>query len=186
MWMSQTSWCNQLLPSFMLLFEHCVMISGYLTVVYVNCWSWHVHGSHSVCLLKSGVTISDPMACTAYRFAPVSDLIYIIHRGSDDADPLTQGMERTGMPVGLRPAIRVSAATARVRQRPGHVWPELAMLLWYAPPTPMRLCDTTAYDTPPFASTRSPLRWIPRAFLWWRTWEVGRSRKGKLRPWFSK
>jgi hypothetical protein len=24
--------------------------------VYVNCWSWHVHGSHSVCLLKPGVT----------------------------------------------------------------------------------------------------------------------------------
>jgi hypothetical protein len=55
MWMSQTSWCNQLLPSFMLLFEHCVMMSGYITVVYVNCWSWHVHGSHSVCLLKPGV-----------------------------------------------------------------------------------------------------------------------------------
>ena len=36
MWMSWTSWCNQLLPSFMLLFEHCVMMSGYVTVVYVN------------------------------------------------------------------------------------------------------------------------------------------------------
>jgi hypothetical protein len=56
MWMSRTSWCNQLLPSFMLLFEHCVMMSGYVTVVYVNCWSWHVHGSHLVCLLKLGVT----------------------------------------------------------------------------------------------------------------------------------
>jgi hypothetical protein len=28
----------------------------YVTAVYVNCWSWHVHGSHSVCLLKLGVT----------------------------------------------------------------------------------------------------------------------------------
>jgi hypothetical protein len=28
----------------------------YVTVVYVNNWSWHVHGSHSVCLLKPGVT----------------------------------------------------------------------------------------------------------------------------------
>jgi hypothetical protein len=28
----------------------------YVTVVYVNCWSWHVHGSHSVYLLKPGVT----------------------------------------------------------------------------------------------------------------------------------
>jgi hypothetical protein len=53
--MSWTSWCNRLLPSFMLLFEHCVMMSSYVTVVYVNCWSWHVHGSHSVCLLKPGV-----------------------------------------------------------------------------------------------------------------------------------
>jgi hypothetical protein len=58
MWMSRTSWCNQLLPSFMLLFEHCVMMSSYVTVVYVSCWSWHVHGSHSVCLLKPGVTAS--------------------------------------------------------------------------------------------------------------------------------
>jgi hypothetical protein len=32
------------------------MMSSYATVVYVNCWSWHVHSSHSVCLLKSGVT----------------------------------------------------------------------------------------------------------------------------------
>jgi hypothetical protein len=29
----------------------------YVTVVYVNNWSWHVHGSHSVCLLKPGVTV---------------------------------------------------------------------------------------------------------------------------------
>jgi hypothetical protein len=28
----------------------------YVTAVYVNCWSWHVHGSHSVYLLKPGVT----------------------------------------------------------------------------------------------------------------------------------
>jgi hypothetical protein len=56
MWMSRTSWCNRLLLSFMLLFEHCVMMSGYVTVVYVNCWSRHVHSSHSVCLLKPGVT----------------------------------------------------------------------------------------------------------------------------------
>jgi hypothetical protein len=30
----------------------------YVTVVYVNCWSCHVHGSHSVCLPKPGVTQS--------------------------------------------------------------------------------------------------------------------------------
>jgi hypothetical protein len=56
MWMSQTSWCNQLLLSFMLLFEHCVMMSDYVTVVYANCWFWHVHGLHSICLLNPGVT----------------------------------------------------------------------------------------------------------------------------------
>jgi hypothetical protein len=33
------------------------MMSSYVTVVYVNCLSWHVHGSHLVCLLKPGVTI---------------------------------------------------------------------------------------------------------------------------------
>jgi hypothetical protein len=32
------------------------MMSSYVNVVYVNCRSWHVHGSHSVCLLKPGVT----------------------------------------------------------------------------------------------------------------------------------
>jgi hypothetical protein len=33
-------------------------MSSYVTVVYVNCLSWHVHGSHLVCLLKPGVTTS--------------------------------------------------------------------------------------------------------------------------------
>ena len=31
------------------------MMSGYVNDVYMNCWSWHVHGSHLVCLLKPGV-----------------------------------------------------------------------------------------------------------------------------------
>jgi hypothetical protein len=29
----------------------------YVTAVYVNCWSWHIHGSYSVCLLKPGVIV---------------------------------------------------------------------------------------------------------------------------------
>jgi hypothetical protein len=37
-------------------FEHCVMMSNYIIAVYVSFWSWHVHDSHSVCLLKPGVT----------------------------------------------------------------------------------------------------------------------------------
>jgi hypothetical protein len=31
------------------------MMSNYVIVVYVSFWSWHVHGSHSVCLPKLGV-----------------------------------------------------------------------------------------------------------------------------------
>jgi hypothetical protein len=39
-------------------FEHCVMMSNYVNIVYVSFWSWHVHGSHSVCLPKPGVTVA--------------------------------------------------------------------------------------------------------------------------------
>jgi hypothetical protein len=59
------------------------MMSSYVTAVYVNCLSGHVHGSHSVCLLKLGVT----RACGG------SDLI------------LTDGSNLIGSdaPVPLRP-----------------------------------------------------------------------------------
>jgi hypothetical protein len=33
------------------------MMSGYVTAMYMNCCSWHVHGSHSICLPKPGVII---------------------------------------------------------------------------------------------------------------------------------
>jgi hypothetical protein len=33
------------------------MRSSYIIVMYVNFLSWHVHGSHSVFLLKPGVTL---------------------------------------------------------------------------------------------------------------------------------
>jgi hypothetical protein len=56
MWMSQTYNVIDYYYHFMLLFELYVMMSSYITVVYVNCWSWHIHGSHSICLLKPGVT----------------------------------------------------------------------------------------------------------------------------------
>jgi hypothetical protein len=36
----------------------------YVIVVYGNLWSWHVHGSHLVCLPKSGVTL---VQCSADR-----------------------------------------------------------------------------------------------------------------------
>jgi hypothetical protein len=34
------------------------MMSNYVITMYVSFRSWHVHGSHSVCLLKPGVTLS--------------------------------------------------------------------------------------------------------------------------------
>jgi hypothetical protein len=37
-------------------FEQCVMMSNYVIAVYVSFWSWHVQGSHLVCLPKPGVT----------------------------------------------------------------------------------------------------------------------------------
>jgi hypothetical protein len=43
------------------------MMSSYVTVVYVNCWSWHVHGSHSICLLKPGVTFGEFMHIIPYN-----------------------------------------------------------------------------------------------------------------------
>jgi hypothetical protein len=36
-----------------------VMMFSYVIVVYVNILSWHIHGSYSVCLPKSGVTHND-------------------------------------------------------------------------------------------------------------------------------
>jgi hypothetical protein len=72
MWMSRTSWCNRLLLSFMLLFEHCVMMSGYVTTVYVNCWSWDVHGSHSVCHLKPSVTFCIDLSLSLWRIGTMS------------------------------------------------------------------------------------------------------------------
>jgi hypothetical protein len=32
------------------------MMSNYVIIVYVNFLSWHIYGSYSVCLPKSGVT----------------------------------------------------------------------------------------------------------------------------------
>jgi hypothetical protein len=37
------------------------MMSNYAIAVYVNFWSWHIHGSHSVYLLKLGVTVLKDM-----------------------------------------------------------------------------------------------------------------------------
>jgi hypothetical protein len=36
------------------------MMSNYVIVVYMSFWSWHVHGSHSVCLPRPSVTYPKP------------------------------------------------------------------------------------------------------------------------------
>jgi hypothetical protein len=36
-------------------FEHRVMMSNYVIIVYMSFLSWHVHGSHLVYLPKPGV-----------------------------------------------------------------------------------------------------------------------------------
>jgi hypothetical protein len=51
----------------MLSFKQCVMMSGYVTIVYMNCWSWNVHGSCLVCLLKPGVAEYQPLRQVADR-----------------------------------------------------------------------------------------------------------------------
>ena len=50
-------WCNQLLFPFNTILSTVWWCPYYVTAVYVNNWSWHVHGSHSVYLLKPGVTV---------------------------------------------------------------------------------------------------------------------------------
>jgi hypothetical protein len=47
MWMSLTSWCNKLIPLYVIIRD------VYFCNRYVReFWSWHVHGLHSICLLK--------------------------------------------------------------------------------------------------------------------------------------
>jgi hypothetical protein len=58
--MSQTSYCNKVLFRY-LLWASCDDVE--LCAMYVSFWSWHVHGSHSVCLSKPGVTLVVPFNC---------------------------------------------------------------------------------------------------------------------------
>jgi hypothetical protein len=43
------------------------MMSNYVIAVYVSFLSWHIHGSHSVCLPKSGVTYTRLNFSSAYH-----------------------------------------------------------------------------------------------------------------------
>jgi hypothetical protein len=61
-----------------------VMMSNYVIVVYMNCWSWHVHDSHLVYLLKPGVTLSllwivRPIGCSRYRLWGLNPCVLAIH-----------------------------------------------------------------------------------------------------------
>jgi hypothetical protein len=55
------------------------MMSNYVINVYVSFWSWHVHGSHSICLPKPGVTPSNPWTGGTYSWQ-LSRIIYRPHR----------------------------------------------------------------------------------------------------------
>jgi hypothetical protein len=63
------------------------MISNYVIAVYVNFLSWHVHGSHSVYLLKSGVTELDDkvaaerIARQSAHYTVIGDALYM--RGAE-------------------------------------------------------------------------------------------------------
>jgi hypothetical protein len=77
----------------------------YVTTVYVNCWSWHVHGSHSVCLLKPGVTVS-PRTTRRRTLARWGADLWI-HRTTDEELS------------GRRSAVRVATHTRTIL---GHRW----------------------------------------------------------------
>jgi hypothetical protein len=48
----------------------------YVTAVYVNNWSWHVHGSHSVSLLKPDVTLSVHSSYSSFVHRHYSSFIH--------------------------------------------------------------------------------------------------------------
>jgi hypothetical protein len=60
---------------FAIYFEHCVMMSNYVIAVYVSFWSWHVHGSHSVCLPKPGVTKPPPPQVVPTVFSAQEEIL---------------------------------------------------------------------------------------------------------------
>jgi hypothetical protein len=63
------------------------MMSNYVIVVYVSFWSWHVHGSHSVCLSKPGVTKTEG----AFRNIPHCLVLSALGRPSTDLRPRFKG-----------------------------------------------------------------------------------------------
>jgi hypothetical protein len=81
----------------------------YVTAVYVNCWSWHVHGSHSVCLLKPGVTSSHTFKCPIGWSIYRSQLNYIHWRKA------AASLWHTGQSGGGHQTVRcpVQCATSR-------------------------------------------------------------------------
>jgi hypothetical protein len=66
------------------------MMSSYVTTVYVNCWSWHVHGLHSVCLLKPGVTPQVSTLCYVGRLVLSSDAQWKICISLSHLSPFTK------------------------------------------------------------------------------------------------
>jgi hypothetical protein len=59
-----------------------VIMSDYVTAVYVNCRSWHVHGSHLVSLLKPGVTASSSNHVVDQRPVPTAKVMHVWYQYS--------------------------------------------------------------------------------------------------------
>jgi hypothetical protein len=88
-------WCNQLLFPFNTILSTVWWCPCYVTAVYVNNWSWHVHGSHSVCLQKTGCDNSP--ACWHFDQTPWSKNFCSFARGIGCLFPLFI----RGLPFGL-------------------------------------------------------------------------------------
>jgi hypothetical protein len=72
------------------------MMSSYVTVVYVNCGSWRVHGSHSVCLLKPVVT----QAGSSIRPCYTTPKSTPAHGSSGQQTQQTQATPQASTPAG--------------------------------------------------------------------------------------
>jgi hypothetical protein len=58
-WMSSTFGCNKFNTLYVIIWALCNEVHLYNHCVR-EFWSWHIHGSHSVCLLKPGATLTLP------------------------------------------------------------------------------------------------------------------------------
>jgi hypothetical protein len=88
------------LTLFMLLFEHCAMMFHSFNRCVHEFWSWHVHSSHSVCLLKPGVThsmvvfLNSPLLANDYCGAHDPSLWRVLSSETGIWHVLSSGLQR--------------------------------------------------------------------------------------------